>query len=79
MNVYEELSDLQIRHDLLFDALITERKKLAIAVEALKSYCDDKRYESCYKCQCAFVDGHDAQMALKEIDDITEAFNREHS
>jgi hypothetical protein len=75
-DVCKELNDLQIQYDKLFDIAKLYQKQIKVAIEALKSYSDDKTYESCYRCQCSYVDGHTAQMALNEINELQNKVER---
>ena len=46
------------------------KKQLAIAVKALEYYKDKKTWCLCEKCQCAYVDGMTADLALKKIKEL---------
>lgn len=45
-------------------------KKLEIATKALKEYADTTTWDCCERCQCAYVDGSVAAVALKEMEEI---------
>lgn len=46
------------------------KNQLAIAVEALEYYKDKKTWCFCEKCQCTYVDGMTAYLALKKIKEL---------
>lgn len=45
-------------------------KQLKIAIEALKTYADERTWYCCLKNQCAYVDGFEADQALKQIKEL---------
>lgn len=45
-------------------------KQLKIAVEALKTYADERTWDCCFKNQCAYVDGFEANEAIRKIKEL---------
>ena len=45
-------------------------KQLKIAVEALKTYADERTWDCCIKNRCAYVTSYEADQALKQIKEL---------
>lgn len=45
-------------------------KQLEVAVKALKTYADERTWYCCFKNQCAYVDGFEANEAIAKIKEL---------